>query len=203
MMATTHGLWGLALGATLAVQVPESAPVALVAGFLGGVAPDLDIYANHRRSLHAPVYGTCLACLAVGVTLLAPSPFTVAVAAALAAAALHALMDAAGGGLSLRPWTENPDRAVYSHYHGQWVPPRQWVRYDGAPEDLLVAAAVGLPLLVVLDGYFQFGVAALLGCSVVYVAVRRRLVPLVEACLVYVPDSLSVVVPRRFDHLEE
>jgi hypothetical protein len=202
-MATTHGLWGITVGAVLAARTPEFAPVAFAAGFVGGVAPDLDIYASHRRTLHAPVFGTGLAALAVTLAVLVPSPVTVAIAAFLAAASVHALMDVAGGGLSLEPWADEPDRAVYSHYHDRWVPPRRWIRYDGAPEDLLVAALVGVPLLRVLPGLFRWGVALLLVASVAYVAVRKRLVAIVSVCLVHTPASLSVLVPRRFDHLED
>jgi hypothetical protein len=203
MMATTHGLWGVTVGAILVARTPEFAPVAAVAGFVGGVAPDLDVYASHRRTLHAPVYGSGLAVLAVSLAVLVPSTVTVAIAACLAAASVHALMDVAGGGLSLEPWADEPDRAVYSHYHDQWVPPRRWIRYDGSPEDLLVAALVGVPLLVVVPGLFRWGIALLLVASVAYVAVRKHLVAIVSVCLAHTPASLSVLVPRRFEHLDE
>ncbi len=203
MMATTHGLWGVALGATLAMRAPEYAPVALVAGFVGGVVPDLDIYANHRRTLHAPVYGSCLAALTVGLALAVPSAATLALAAALSAAAVHVLMDVAGGGLSLQPWADQPDRAVYSHFHGRWVPPRGWVRYDGAPEDLALACLAGVGLLAVVSDPFRWGIVALLVASVAYTLVRKRLVAIVTTLLAYTPARLSTLVPRRFDHLRE
>src|SRR6056297_1290775 len=104
MMATTHALAGLALAALVAPIAPEHAPTAAAAGLAGGVFPDLDLYAGHRRTLHFPVYYAVAAAPAVAFAALAPSALTVGVAVFLAAAALHAASDALGGGLELEPW---------------------------------------------------------------------------------------------------
>lgn len=203
MMATTHGLWGMTVGLAVATVAPETTPIALVAGFLGGVAPDFDVYAAHRRTFHAPVYGTVAALVAAAIAVAVPTVLTVAMAAGLGAGAVHALMDTAGGGLSLQPWADQPDRAVYSHFHGRWIPPRRLVRYDGAPEDLLLALGAALPLLVVGTGYYRRFVAGLLVLSAVYVLVRKRLVTLLAVVLAYVPTHLQNVVPRRLKHLDD
>jgi hypothetical protein len=201
MMATTHALYGMAAGAATIAVAPEYAPVAMVVGYVAGFLPDLDAYADHRRTLHFPVYFTALAVPAVGVAALAPSPLTVSLATALVALAAHAVMDAGGGGLSLRPWVEQPDRAVYSHYHGRWVAPRRIVAYDGAPSDFLLALGAGLPLLAVTDGPHRLLVAGTLGFSLGYVLVRKRLVEIVTVAVRLTPRPLHVLVPRRFDHL--
>ncbi|MFC6811755.1 metal-dependent hydrolase, partial [Natrialbaceae archaeon GCM10025810] len=104
MMATTHAFAGMALALPVLATAPEFAPAAFVAGLVGGLVPDLDLYAGHRKTLHYPVYAPIAAVLAVAMALLAPSTATVALAVGLAAAALHAVTDVAGGGLELRPW---------------------------------------------------------------------------------------------------
>jgi hypothetical protein len=203
MMATTHALYGMAVGASLLWVAPEFAPAAMLVGFAAGFLPDIDAYADHRRTLHFPVYFSLAAVPAVAAAALVPSLPTVLLATALVALGLHAVMDAGGGGLSLRPWDEQPDRAVYSHFHGRWIAPKRLVEYDGAPSDLLLALGAGLPLLLVTTGPTRALVAGTLVFSAGYVLVRKRLVAIVTVAIRYTPRRLHVLVPRRFDHLVE
>lgn len=203
MMATTHALYGMAVGASVLAVAPEYAPVAMLVGFVAGLAPDLDAYADHRRTLHFPVYFSLAAVPGVALAAFAPSLLTVSLATALVAMALHAVMDAGGGGLSLRPWDEQPDRAVYSHFHGRWIAPTRLVEYDGAPSDFVLALGAGLPLLTVTSGPIRALIAGTLVFSAGYVVVRKRLVELVTVAIRYTPRRLHVLVPRRFDHLVE
>jgi hypothetical protein len=202
MMATTHVLVAAAAASTLAVLAPEHAPLAVAAAGAGGLFPDLDIYTDHRRTLHFPVYYPLLAATAVALAVALPTTATVAVAAFLAGTALHAAMDVLGGGLELRPWEATSERAVYSHAHGRWLAPRRWVRYDGAPEDLVVAAVAAAPPLALFDGPVAAAVGALLAVSAGYVALRKPLAALwarLAALLVSrLPDPLRTRVPPRF-----
>jgi hypothetical protein len=203
MMATTHALAGLLLGGIAATAAPDLAGPALSAGLVGGAAPDLDLYAGHRRTLHFPVYGPLAGALAVVVAVLASSAATVAGAAFLSAAGLHALSDVAGGGLELRPWRGESDRAVYDHYRGRWIRPRRWVRYDGAPEDALLAGLLAVPTLAVVDplpGHAWLGplVVAVVAGSVAYAALRRRIPAITERTVGLLPSSAHPYVPDRF-----
>ncbi|RQH03334.1 metal-dependent hydrolase [Natrarchaeobius oligotrophus] len=202
MMATTHALGALALVAPLAAVAPELAVVVAVAAIVGGLFPDLDLYAGHRRTLHFPVYYWLLAVPAAAVAWIVPVPETVAVAVFLFAAALHSAMDAFGGGLELKPWLETSDRAVYSHYHGRWIEPRRWVRYDGAPEDLVLAVALAVPSLAVFDGVVRSVVLGLLAISAGYALVRKPLVAVAEWILVCVPDPVLDRLPERLLPIE-
>lgn len=176
MMGTTHAAMGVALAAPLTTVAPEFAPVAALAGLVGGVFPDLDLLSGqHRRTLHFPVYYSAAALVASAVALFAPGAATVAVAFFLLSAAVHCVTDVAGGGLELRPWEATDDRGVYLHPADRWVAPRRWVRYDGAPEDLVLAGAFSLPGLLLFDGTVRTLTVVGLAMSVVYVAVRKRL----------------------------
>ena len=75
MMATTHGFVALALAVALLPDAPgEAAPgVVLAAAFLGGVAPDLDLLADRRKTLHFPVVGSALAAAVIAVAVLTGS----------------------------------------------------------------------------------------------------------------------------------
>lgn len=202
-MATTHALVGAALGASVATVSPELAPVAALAGFAGGLAPDLDLYAGHRKTLHFPVYFSLLAVPAVAAALLWTGPATVALALFLVAAALHSVSDVIGGGLELRPWEGTSDRGVYSHYHGTWIAPRQWIRYDGAPEDFALGTVVALVPLLLVDGPIDALIAAALVVSFGYTLVRRRLPDLGERIVAALPDPVLEYVPARFLDIEE
>ncbi|WP_135806725.1 metal-dependent hydrolase [Halorussus marinus] len=176
MMNTTHAAMGVTLAAPLTALAPEFAPIGALAGFLGGAFPDLDLLSGqHRQTLHFPAYYSAAAIAAVTAALLAPGLGTVGVALFFVSAAVHCISDAAGGGLELRPWKATDDRGVYVHPAGHWVRARRWIRYDGAPEDLLLASAFSLPGLVLFDGVVRQLTIGALAVSVVYVAVRKRL----------------------------
>ena len=198
MMLPTHALVGLALAAPLAASVPELAPAALLGGFIGGIFPDLDLYAGHRKTLHYPVLYPIAAAPAALAALVWTGPLLVAVALFLLGAAAHCRMDIYGGGLELRPWEGTSERAVYDHIRGEWLAPRRAVAYDGSPGDLALSAAVGVPLLVVLDGAFVWGVAAALGVATAYVTLRRRLADLAPTVFGYVPERFAEYVPQRY-----
>lgn len=73
MMLPTHALGGMSLGLSVAFVAPEFVSVARVAGFLGGVFPDLDMYIGHRKSLHYPIYYFAFTVPAVTIAGLSPS----------------------------------------------------------------------------------------------------------------------------------
>ncbi|QFU82558.1 metal-dependent hydrolase [Natronorubrum aibiense] len=176
MMATTHVFAGLAVVAPVAYALPDFAAPLAIGAILGGLAPDFDLVAAHRRTLHFPVAGLAVAVPAVGVAIAVPSSGTVAVAACAVSMWIHAASDALGGGPEMDPWNDQSDRAVYDHVRGRWLRPRRWIRYDGAPEDAALAVSLAVPALVVFDGWVQTVAAVCLAVSLAYTLVRRRLV---------------------------
>ncbi|MFB6085706.1 MAG: metal-dependent hydrolase [Halodesulfurarchaeum sp.] len=201
MMATTHALVGIAIAAGASLVVPEITVIGVFAAAAGGIFPDLDLYAGHRETLHFPIYYAWLAAPAVLLAALLAMPIGWAVALFVVAAGAHSVMDAAGGGLELRPWRGTSDRAVYSHYHGRWLRPRRIVPYDGAPEDLVLGGLVAIPGLLVFDGVLARVILVLLGLSALYTLVRKPMVSVAEWLFERVPGSVRSWLPERF--LEE
>jgi hypothetical protein len=176
MMATTHAAVGLLLATPVALVAPELAVPAAVGGLAGGLFPDLDLFVGtHRKTLHYPAYYWLLALPAVAAAVLAPSALSVGLALFLLAAAVHSVSDVFGAGLETRPWEATSERAVYLHPQSRWLRPRRVIRYDGAPEDLVTAAVVAVPGLLLFDGRIRLLVVVGLVVSAVYVAVRKRL----------------------------
>lgn len=198
MMATTHALAGLFLAILASWVVPEIGLVGVYAAIAGGVFPDLDLYAGHRRTLHFPVYYSIAALLAGAVAVAAPGQWTIAATLFLAAAALHSVSDVFGGGLELRPWEGGSDRAVYSHYHGRWWRPKRWVRYDGSPEDLALVGLFALPAVLTFDGHVELLVLVGVAISVVYVTVRKPMVELAARVVAMLPPHVLDHLPKRF-----
>nr|WP_254769480.1 metal-dependent hydrolase [Salinilacihabitans rarus] len=174
-MATTHVFVGLAAVAPVAYVAPELAAPLAVGAVCGGIAPDLDVAFEHRRTLHFPVYGVVPAALAAAVAALTPSTLAVGLAAFAVVAWLHAASDALGGGPEFDPWAAPREEAVYDHARGRWVRPRRWIRYDGAPEDVGAVVVFAIPAVVVFDGWVHLVVAAGVAVSLAYALVRRRL----------------------------
>jgi hypothetical protein len=176
MMSTTHAAMGALLAAPVLWNAPELAPAAALAGYAGGLFPDIDVVAVHRRTLHFPDYYWLLAAPAVVLVVLRPAPATVAGAAFLLSAALHSVTDVFGGGPGLEPWSDDDDRGVYLHSRGRWLRARGTVRYDGAPEDLALAAALTVPGLTAFGGTVRWVLLAGLAASALYTVFRKRLV---------------------------
>jgi hypothetical protein len=183
MMTTTHALFGALLGAAAATVAPVATPVAVVVGFLGGAAPDADLLAVHRRSAHFPVYAAAVAVPVSAAAVLVQTAAATLAAVFVLAAATHCLMDVFGGGVEHRPWEATSEKGVYDHRRGRWIPPRRWVRYAGAPEDFVLAAAFAAPVLAVTTGRLQSGLFVVVVVSGLFVAVRRRLPTLTERLL--------------------
>ncbi|MFD1567291.1 metal-dependent hydrolase [Halolamina litorea] len=198
MMLPTHAIAGLAVAAPLLVLAPEQAPAALTGALIGGVLPDLDLYAGHRRSLHYPTGYALAAVPAVGGAWLLGTPIAVGLAFLLVAAALHCRMDRYGGGLELRPWMGTSERAVYDHVRGRWRRPKRWVRYDGAPEDVLLLGTLAVPLAAVLPKPFHWVAAAALLIGGTYSLLRRRLASLAPTVFENVPEPAAAYVPDRY-----
>ncbi len=202
-MLPTHAFTGLLLALPYALAMPEYAGAALGAGFLGGVFPDLDMYIGHRKTLHYPVYFSALGVVTVPIAVFAPTLLTVVAAFFLLGAAVHSVTDIFGGGLELRPWEATSERAVYDHYRDRWIAPYRWVRYDGAPEDLLLSVTLAVPLLFTLEGALRWVVVTSLAVAVVYTAVRRLLPAIAEVffdgqLVTTLPASVIAYVPTRY-----
>lgn len=175
MMAPTHIAVGAALAVPLVAIAPGLATVGAIAGIAGGIFPDLDLLSGrHRKTLHFPVLYWVVAAPAVAVAVVSPTPVTVAAALFLLSAAVHSVLDWFGAGDELRPWQETSTEGVYVHVIGQWLPPKRWIRYDGAPEDLALAAGVAAPALFLFGTPVRelLGVALIVGA--VYTVIRRR-----------------------------
>lgn len=198
MMATTHVLAGVALAAGASLLGAEVSVVVVLAAGVGGLVPDLDLYAGHRRTLHYPVVLPVLAAVALGIATVIPRPGVLVVAFFLAGAALHAAMDVLGGGLELKPWEATSERAVYDHVRGQWIAPRRWIPYDGSPQDLGLAVLLGIPAFLAVPAPIDPLVIGLLAVSAVYAILRKPMVHATEHVLPRLPSALLGYVPDRF-----
>ncbi|MFA9517495.1 metal-dependent hydrolase [Halopenitus sp. H-Gu1] len=181
MMAPTHVVVGPVLALPLLAVSPELAATGALAGIVGGIVPDLDLFVGeHRKTLHYPVLYWIPTVPAVAIAALVPTTATVALALCLTAAAVHSVTDALGGARELAPWEATSDLGVYHHTGRRWIPPRRIIRYDGAPEDVALSFVLAVP------GIFWFGesvrtaIAVALIVAAVYGLIRKRIPRYVE-----------------------
>jgi TRAP-type C4-dicarboxylate transport system permease small subunit len=203
MMAITHGLAAVALATLLLPLGPTYAvPPVLAAAFLGGVAPDLDAVAAHRKTLHYPVGFAAAAVATVGLHVVAPNAALWLVCVAVAAAAVHALSDILAGSVEREPWNPTTERAVYNHLLGVWHRPRRYVRYSGAVEDFALAFGCGLVAVAapVTGPTADRGLVALIAVGALYTVVRHPSVS-TRAVVDRLPRRLRALCPAV--HVEE
>ncbi|QKQ98408.1 metal-dependent hydrolase [Candidatus Nanohaloarchaea archaeon] len=177
MMGVTHALMGGLLGASSAVFTLEYFLAAVIAGYLGGLFPDLDLAFNHRQTLHFPVGYTVLSVAAVATAVFTAEKGLIILSYFILSAAVHSWIDILGGGLEEKPWEGTTDKGVYSHSLDRWFPPLQVIRYDGAPEDFLLTLGLGTALFPLLAGYpvAQKIVVASIAVGGLYSLVRKKL----------------------------
>lgn len=203
MMALTHGFVSLALATVLLRMSPELVAVpVLVAAFVGGLAPDLDIVCEHRKTFHFP-FGYTLAAGFVAVAyLFAPSSPALVALVAVSSAAVHCLSDILAGSVERAPWNPTNERAVYNHVLRHWHRPRRWVRYSGAPEDVLAASVCSFVTLQspTTGSVADTAVGILFIVAVAYTVVRHPSIDL-RRYRSRLPAALNFVLPTI--HIEE
>lgn len=173
MMLFTHALVGVlvaALASTATAVPPDSL---VVVGAAGGLLPDADMFAVHRKTLHYPFGFTAVAAVSGTLAATTGGSAVVLVFVGATAAAVHCWMDVLGGGKEMRPWLETDDRAVYDHVRGGWLVARR-LFYDGSKPDLAVSVAAAAASAWLLPAAFDVFLGVLLVLGAVYVALRRR-----------------------------
>ena len=199
MMALTHGFMSLALATLVLPVVSEyvAPPLVFAAAVVGGVLPDLDVLARHRRTLHSPVLLPVLACCSLALFFLLGGPALLLVGIFVGAAGLHALVDVLGGSAERAPWDPVTEFGVYNHVLRRWHRPRRLVRYSGAPEDFLLGA--GFAFAATLSPWttpaVDLVVVGLLGVAGVYTLARRRLAAIATRLNARVPSWARGLLP--------
>ena len=199
MMALTHGFMSLAL-ATLVLPVVSdhvAPPLVLAAAVVGGLLPDLDVLASHRRTLHYPVIFPILTLGALAAFFSTGTPGLLLLGVLLGAAGLHSLSDILGGSAERAPWNPVTEFGVYNHVLGRWHRPRRFVRYSGAPEDFMIGGGFALVALLspgtapVVD----LLLVGLVGIAGGYTLARKRLESIATSVDAVIPLWLRAIVP--------
>lgn len=197
MMAFTHLFMSLALAALVSPLVSEyvAPPVVLVTAVIGGLAPDLDLFARHRRTLHYPIYFPLLTLVAVGSFVATGVTAALVLMVFFAATTLHVFSDLLGGSAERTPWDPVTEFGVYNHVLGRWHRPRRLVQYSGSPGDLLLGIGFGLVAL------FSPVTAPTMDTAIVVLAVVAAGYTLVRKHLSSVTSLGARVFPKRMRRL--
>ena len=145
MMAFTHLFMSLAMAVLAVPLVSEyvAPPVVLATAVVGGLSPDLDLVARHRRTLHYPVIFPLLTLAFLALFLTSGFVAGLLVGLLFGAAALHVLADLLGGSAEQAPWDPVTEFGVYNHVLGRWHRPMRIAKYSGSPGDFLLGAGFG------------------------------------------------------------
>ncbi len=199
MMALTHGFAALAAAVVVLPVLGDyvGAPLLLAAAFVGGLAPDADLLASHRKTLHYPVGFSVLFLVLLGAVHLTASAPLVVLTVGVGAAALHAVSDVFGGSAEREPWNPVTENGVYNHVLGRWHRPRRYVRYSGAPEDFLVC--LGFAAVTISSGSTpaaaDIALFSLVAVAGLYSLCRKRLAAIGAGIGGLVPTRLRAILP--------
>ena len=133
--------------ATLAIPVTSEyvAPsIVLITAVVGGLSPDLDLVARHRRTLHYPLVFPLITLVSFTLFLAMGLAAGLLSGILFGAAALHVLSDLLGGSAEQAPWDPATEFGVYNHVLDRWHRPRRVVQYSGSPGDFLLSAGFGI-----------------------------------------------------------
>lgn len=172
-MIMTHVLVGILLG-SISMSFLGLQGLVLYST-VGGFFPDIDMFHNHRKTLHRPFeYG--LLALVFGLSSFYLIEFALPMIFFLSAA-IHSFSDILCNGKTMRPWSMKDDRAVFNHFTHKWIGPKRWF-YDGSTTDLVLALI--LSAVIGLKYGFLLEVSVLASLSVIYSLSRRRVTELLS-----------------------
>lgn len=198
MMLTTHLLTGILIAIPVVILHPTLGLPVLTGAVLGSLIPDLDLYFGHRRTLHYPTLAIITSIPLLLLAAITVHPIIITAAVTVLAMGIHARMDLYGGGLELRPWNNNSDKAVYDHINGQWKTPKRLIRYDGSPEDVGLALILSIPPLLLFDGILWYIVITAVIISVLYGIMRKHIVNFGVRIIAQTPQPILSLLPERY-----
>jgi uncharacterized membrane protein YsdA (DUF1294 family) len=171
MMFSTHILAGGTLGLLANFFAPQLVPFAVLGGMIGGFLPDVDMFAEHRKTGHRPFQYLILTALLFAAAYIQTSSVLIFASFLFASMTLHGFMEIYSNGKTMRPTEEKDDRAVYNHITGNWIEPRRWVLCS-SKEDLALMLVVAAPLLH--SGIFFVPALAVTAWGVLYYFISDR-----------------------------
>lgn len=172
MMFSTHILAGATLGLLASFLSPSMVPVAVLAGMIGGLLPDIDMFFEHRKTTHRPFQYLALVAVFSVAFFFQGGAYLLFAAFLLGSMTLHSFMEIFSNGKTMRPKKETDDRAVYNHFAGNWIEPRRTV-IDASFRDLLCTVVFSIPVLI--HGAHFYLTSAVLAWGIVYFLMADRL----------------------------
>lgn len=199
MMGFTHLFMSLSLAALVVPITSEyvAPPAVFVIALIGGLSPDLDLVARHRRTLHYPAIFPLLTFVSLALFLTTGAAIGLLCTLLFGTAALHVLSDILGGSAEQAPWDPVTEFGVYNHLLDRWHRPRRIVQYSGSPGDFLLGggfatiAYLSPATTVAMDG-------AIVGLTVIaggYSLGRKRLSALATSLKKRLPPRAQRLIP--------
>lgn len=201
MMIVSHALLGGVIGILSMFIAPSELTVAIIAGGIGGLIPDLDMLLDHRRTLHFPFTSTVLLLPAFIAFVLVPMSITTVLFFGLAGMAFHAYTDILGEGRVMRHWVHIDHRAVYDHVTDRWVYPRRVIK-TGQGTDLFVTAFSGSLLVRVVDSPLSYVVVVLVVVAFVFTITLRPAARIVSDDYVSIEAFIKAKLRSLFEYLK-
>lgn len=151
MMLPTHILAGGSLGLLLSFTAPEMRFTLIIAGMLAAVLPDLDMFFEHRKTLHRPIEFFLMLIVVSSIFMITGSPLFLILSVILGSVNLHVAYEIFGNGKTMNTELKHDDRCVYDHWNGEWIKPLMIIT-TGSSKDLALAVVSSLPLLLYQKG---------------------------------------------------
>lgn len=174
MIFPTHVLVGGFVGAVISAFVAVNPLPIVFMGMVAALLPNLDLFMEHRKTLHRPFQYAVVSIVLLGLVAFRPHPGVVALATVFTSLALHSWLKSLTEGQGLREDAMDAERAVYDHIRDQWMSARELTPMGGIP-DVVIGLSAGF-LAITFAPESAVLIVPVMAVSVVFAATRKRIV---------------------------
>lgn len=146
MMLPTHIVMGGFIGLALSIIDPTTLSLYIYIGMIAGVIPDVDIFLEHRKTLHRPLEYLLVFTTLIFTYALFQLNSILVVAALFGSMSIHCISELFGQGKTMNPDLKTDDRCVYNHLAQNWLKPKRVVKVASI-RDLMILMVFSIPLM--------------------------------------------------------
>ena len=147
MMLPTHVLIGGLSALSISALVSQPQTWLIIVGMTAAILPDLDIFIEHRKTLHRPKEYIIGLGLFSSIFFLNGSSLSLYLTVFFLGLISHIILDLLAYGKTMNPDLKEDGRCMYDHLSSKWIKPLK-IAKPGSKKDLILGTIASIPLLL-------------------------------------------------------